>query len=1051
MKLVELAIRHPVSTTVGVLLLTLFGLLALVGIPVQLTPTVEEPEVSVTTFWRGASPSEVEREIIDEQEEQLKSLEGLVKMESSSSDGSGTITLTFRVGSDNESNLLKVSNRLEQVPRYPDEADKPIIRTVGANRGAIAWFVLRPRAEGGFQGDIATLFTFAENSIQPLVERVPGVAATNVFGGREQELQVLVDPAELAARGLTLNQLAAAIDRENRDISGGDFDEGKRRYVVRTVGEYRSPADVEDVVIAVAGGVPVYVGDVARAGIGYRKPGAATFFFGERMLAVNVIKEPEANVLDVMAGVQAVVADLNRDLLAGMGLEMVQTYDETDYIYSSIALVRQSLAIGGVLAVLILLAYLRSPSSTLVIAVAIPISAVGVFLVMNLLGRSVNVISLAGMAFAVGMVVDNSIVVLENIHRHRQLGRSRFEAAAVGTREVWGAVLASTLTTIAVFVPVVFIQEEAGQLFRDIAIAIGAAVGLSLVVAVTVIPSLSARVLGRSDGVVSARLESLARAGGRVREWITAAVWRITGSTVARLAVVVGFTALAVVASLVLAPDAEYLPEGNRNFVRGFVQPPPGYSVEEVAAIGQVYADRLRHLWETPAEEAGELPGGGIESFFFVARPQGAFYGARSRVPLRVGELLEPFGEVNRSIPGAIAFTSQASLFTTGLGEGRTIDVEITGPELERLVALGGEVFGRVRQLLPDAQARPIPSLDLGNPEVRVRPHRRRMAEVGIRNQDLGFVVSALTDGATASEYLHQGTEIDLVVKAVDDRPRRTHLMEQLPIATSDGSLVTLGSVADVAVENGPVQIDRRERRRAITIQVRPADEMPLGEAMRIIDQEILGPMRAEGRLGALYRATLSGTADKLAQTAAALQWNFLLAVLITYLLMSALFEDFLYPLVIMFSVPLAAMGGFLGLAVLNLFALQTMDVLTMLGFFILVGTVVNNAILVVHQSLNLLREGTASPREAIREAVATRIRPILMSVSTSVFGMLPLVLFPGAGSELYRGLGAVVVGGLVVSTLLTLFVIPSLFSLVLDGRTALATRLRPLRRGAAA
>ncbi len=343
---------------------------------------------------------------------------------------------------------------------------------------------------------------------------------------------------------------------------------------------------------------------------------------------------------------------------------------------------------------------------------------------------------------------------------------------------------------------------------------------------------------------------------------------------------------------------------------------------------------------------------------------------------------------------------------------------------------------------MPGAQGRPIPGLDLDNPEVRVVTDRRRASELGLSNRELGFAVSALVDGAKASDYIHEGREIDLRVMAKETTLHRTHLLEQLPIATPGGELVTLGSVADIVEMNGPVQINHRERMRAVTLRITPEEERPLEEAIELVQSQVLDPLREKGRLGGLYQAHLSGTADKLTQTVDTLKWNLLLALVITYLLMAALFESFLYPFVIMFSVPLAAFGGFLGLAVTNLFVRQPLDVLTMLGFIILVGTVVNNAILVVHQSLNHMREDALPPREAIRAAVGNRVRPIFMSVSTSVCGMLPLVLFPGAGSELYRGLGSVVVGGLIVSTVFTLFLVPALFSLALDARQALGQRM---------
>jgi HAE1 family hydrophobic/amphiphilic exporter-1 len=1048
MKLVEGAIRYPVTTAVGVILLVLFGALALRRIPVQLTPSVDEPQITVSTFWPGASPAEIEREIVIRQEEQLKGLEGLRRLDSSSSASFGRVDLTFQLGTNIEAALLKVANALGQVPSYPSDADKPVLFASNTEGNAIGWFVLHAAGQRPFAGDVATLHDFVEDFVKPEIERVAGIAGVNIYGGQYTEMHVIVDPAKLAARRVTLTQLAAALERENRSYSGGDFSEGKRRYVVRTVGEYASPEEIGDVVIAVSQGAPIYVRDVARVELGYRKPTAKAYFKGESMIALAAVKQPGENALEVMKELKAAVTRLNADLLAPRGLALTQVYDETEYIYRSLGLVRQSLYIGGLLAVGVLLLFLRSLTSTLVIALAIPISLVGTFLLMLWFGRSLNVISLAALAFAAGMVVDNSIVVLENIYRHRQMGKPRVQAAYEGTTEVWGAVLASTLTTIAVFVPIVYVEEEAGQLFRDIAIGLSCAVALSLLVSITVIPSASAQILrvaqpgrGRFD---ARRLFGLVGLARRLAGGVAHLVWWLCGGVGRRLAVVAGLTAGAVWVSAALMPKAEYLPLGNQNFLNGFLLPPPGYNLDEVANLRHRYTEKLSYLWQGTPEDTRPLPGGGIESFFFIAMPDRCFLGVGSRWPERARELVPEFQKVNASIPGAIGFISQVGIFEGG--QGRRIDIDITGPELDRLIALGREIYGQVLEKLPGAQARPLPSLDLGNPEVRVIPDRRRAAEAGISNRDLGFAVSALVDGAKASEYQHQGREIDIRVMAEHGFAHRTHLLGQMPIATPNGRLITLDSIARLVETRGPITIRHRERQRAITIQVAPAEQTPLEAAMETIENDILGPMRASGRLGGLYRTHLSGTADKLSQTYKAFQWNFALAVAITYLLMAALFESFLYPLVIMFSVPLAAAGGFLGLAAVNRFlSYQALDILTMLGFVILVGTVVNNAILIVHQALKHIRGEGMAAREAIREATASRIRPIFMSVLTSVLGMLPLVLFPGAGSELYRGLGSVVVGGLMVSTVFTLFVVPSLFSLVIGARTALATGWRRL------
>ena len=304
MTLVRDAIRYPVTTAVGVILLVLFGTLALFRIPVQLTPDVDEPNITVSTVWPGASPQEIEREIVDEQEEQLKSLEGLLRMESSSSDSQGQIALTFPVGTDIDAALLRVSNRLQQVPSYPTDADKPVISSVGFAEGAVAWFILTTTEKNPYEGDISLLHNFVDDTIKPELERVPGIGQTNFFGGRERELQVIVDPAALAARRVSYNELSSALERENRNFSGGDFDEGKRRYLVRTVGEYGSPEDVENIVIALRDAVPIYLRDVGRVELGYRKPGAKVFHQGQQVIALNAIRETGSNVLEVMDGLK---------------------------------------------------------------------------------------------------------------------------------------------------------------------------------------------------------------------------------------------------------------------------------------------------------------------------------------------------------------------------------------------------------------------------------------------------------------------------------------------------------------------------------------------------------------------------------------------------------------------------------------------------------------------------------------------------------------------------------------------------------------------------
>ncbi|QDU57178.1 efflux RND transporter permease subunit [Aeoliella mucimassa] len=1137
MQLVDSFVHNPVKVAVGVLLVALFGVVALLRMPMQLTPEVETPTITVETRWPGASPQEIEQEIIIEQEEQLKGVEGARKLSSESSDSVGRITIEFNMGTDIDQAILKVNSRLQQVREYPEEADQPVLTTSDAAARAIAWFILSPlpptpeaidqfmaehpdlademqRVKSSHSGglqllrlrnlakvhpevsellpppdlEIPQLRRFAEDEIEARFERVAGVSQSNVIGGLEDELQVVVDLERLAARQLTLSQVRDVLRAQNRDTSAGTVDDGKRRYVFRALNQFRNPEQVENQLLAVRDGRPVYVRDVADVSLGFKKPDGLVRRFGESSIAINCERAGGANVIDVMAGLRAVNEEINRDLLNPRGMMLTQVYDETDYINSSVDLVQQNIFLGAALTMIVLMVFLHlgvptllsiplifasalasvylSPwyflvclailiavgfafaRGALVVGLAIPVSIIGTFLVLGILGRSLNVISLAGLAFAVGMLVDNAVVVLENVYRRYSLGESPFTAAVRGTQEVAGAVVSSTLTTIAVFLPVVFMEEEAGQLFRDIALAITSAVGLSLIVSVTLIPTAAARLFHghRNDGkpeesptAATGPLSFLNRLGEMFVNHVVGVNAFIQRSIFLQVTTVMLMVLFAVGISYLLWPRVEYLPNGNRNLVIGIVIPPPGYNIDHLMSLGEQVEDRLRPNWDIDeTTNLAELDGPPIRDFFFVVRGRQVFVGVRSDEPLRSAELVPVVQNAVGGLPGTFAVAKQTSLFERGLTAGRTVDVEIVGPDIEKLVSLGGQVFMKVMgtpdspPVIPGSQAQPVPSLDLTSPEVHVEPKLIQAAELEMSATDLGFAADTIIDGAYVSDYYLGGKKIDLTVMADQEFNASTGNLAAAPVAVPSGQLVPLNALADITLASGPEQINHRERQRAITIQVSPPADVALEDAMSLINDQIVTPIRESGQLEGGYRITLAGTADKLSQAWIALRFNVLLAVVITYLLMAALFESWIYPLVIILSVPLGAAGGVIGLAMLNIFVIQSLDVLTMLGFVVLIGTVVNNPILIVHQSLNHLRLDGMSPHDAIIESVRTRIRPIFMTTTTTVLGLAPLVMFPGAGSELYRGLGSVVLGGLVVSTIFTLVLVPTLFRLAL-------------------
>lgn len=1021
MDIVKFSIEKPVTVIVGVILVVIFGLIGLKRMPYQLSPTVTEPEITVTTTWVGATPYEIERDIIEEQENVLKGIPGLIEMESSSFNGMGTATLRFKIGTDVDDALLRVSNKLNEVRSYPLNADKPVINATGAATSPVMWMIFKTADDN--PNSINIYRTFFENEIRQYLERVEGVADLFIGGGTEKEMHIIVKPEKLAAYGLTINDVINVLRDENVNVSAGTMGVSRKDYRIRTVAEFSSPEDIEKIVIKSTGQRRITVSDIASVGFGYEKLKVAMLQKGREGMAIGVKPEPGANILELTDRVEEIVTWLNNEKLKPEKIYIDLVYDQRPYIRGAIGLVQRNIFIGGLLAITVLLIFLRSFSATGIAASAIPISIIGTFIFMNAFGRNLNIVSLAGIAFAVGMLVDSAIVVLENIDRHRKMGKSPFESAYDGAREVWGAILASTLTTVAIFLPVVFMQEEAGQLFRDIAIAVTCAVTLSLFVSVSVIPMFSKQLFSISREKISSGKNILTEFGDNLREKIMNMVNLAIKNWRTRLITILSLTLIAVVSVIILFPKMEYLPQGNRNIVINILVPPPGLSYKERKEIGE-------YIYKTVDPYFGKDYNGypGIKNMFYVGSESIMLFGAISKHEQRAGELVPLFMRTINSIPGMFGMSMQAGIFQTRLGRGRTIEVDISGDDLNQVVQVAGAMYGIIKKEIPEAQIRPVPSLELLYPEIKLLPYRDRLKASGMSAKDLGISLDVLMDGRKIGEFKQEGQKkIDLVLKASEKDISTPEELYDTLMVTPEGKIVPVSSLSELIRTTGITQIRHLERRRTITLQVTPPFTLPLQEAMEIIDNKIIPILRNQGMLERTD-VRQSGVADKLTETRKALQWNFVLAAVIAYLLMAALFGNFIYPLIIMFTVPLAAAGGFIGLRLENLFiAPQPLDILTMLGFVILVGVVVNNAILIVHQSLNNIRYHGMDYKEAVVEATRTRLRPIYMSASTSIFGMLPLVVAPGPGSELYRGLGSVILGGLAISTIFTVFVIPSL------------------------
>jgi HAE1 family hydrophobic/amphiphilic exporter-1 len=1024
MDIIKFFIGKPVTVTVGVILVVLFGLIGLQKLPVQLTPDVETPEITVNTTWGGATPYEIEKEIIEKQEKSLKGLRGLTKMESSSYNGFGTITLSFKIGTDIDDALLRVSNKMNEVGNYPENADQPTIESAGANSSPVIWLTLETKPDE--KEHINHFRTFFEDNVRQHLERVKGVGSLFVFGGTDNTLDIIIDSEKMARAKVTINQVIDAVRRANNNISAGILGMSKKNYRIRTTSQFQSSADALKVVIFDDGVKRVYLRDVAEVTNGFQKENTSVLKDGKQVIVVGVRKEKGANVLDMTDNIEKEVRRLNEGILSRNGLSFDWVYDQRPYINTAINLVKKNILIGGLLAIGVLLLFLRSLRSTLITGIAIPISAIGSFLFLWIFNRNLNVVSMAGISFAVGMLVDNSIVVLENIDRHRQMGKEAFSAAYDGAREVWGAVLASTATTIAVFLPVIFIQEEAGQLFRDIAIAISTSIFLSLIVSVSVIPTLFHLFYKRKEITEKTGFLQKSYIGPIMAAGILKSANLCMRNIFTRLVTIFLFTSLAVGLTVWLLPNAEYLPQGNRNLILNILIPPPGYSVDKLKSMGShIYKEAEPYFKEDGKDGFPQ-----ISRMFFVGADRITLFGGISKHETRARELIPLFSRIINSFPGVFGVSIQAGIFESGIGKGRTVEVNISGEDITSIIDASRTLFGAIKSKMPTSQVRPVPSIETSYPEANLIPNKEKMAANGLNEEDLGVYVDILMDGRKIDEYRPEGIkQVDLVLKGKENVNSSPEDILNSTIVNNYGNLIQVGDVANISYSEGMPQINHLERDRTITLQVTPPADMALQSAMEYIQNDLIASMQQAGQLKNV-KISVGGNADKLVETKQALQWNLLLALLITYLLMAALFENFLYPFIILFTVPLAAAGGFIGLRAVNAFvAPQGFDVVSMLGFIILIGTVVNNAILIVHQSLNNVRYNGMAGIEAISEAVRTRIRPIFMSAITSLLAMSPMVVATGSGSELYRGIGSILLGGLAMSTVFTLLVIPSLLA----------------------
>ena len=914
----EKIINRGTLMTVIVGIVVVLGIVATLHVPVQMIPDLDVRTVQVRTSWPGATPQDIEKEILIEQEEYLRSIPSLQRIEATASAGSARIELEFPHGVDINEMLIRVNNALSQVPSYPNNVNQPRIFAESFSSNSFMYFRVTP-LDGNPRGlDMDMMRDFVSDNVRARMETVPGVSSVEVWGGADRQVQILLNAAALAERQLTVADVRAALRARNLDVTGGQLESGKRRYLLRTIGRFNDLDSLSQLILARSGDQLTRLADVASVRLDHFEVAREAFVNGKPVLFLAVNRELGSNVIDIKDAMFAEVERINQDLLQQSGMELKLNATDTVYVEQSIATVWRNLALGAVLATLVMFLFLRSARMTLVGVIGIPICTIAAFLGLLLAGRTINVISLAGVAFSIGMTLDNTIVVLESIEWERRKGLKRLQAAIVGVQRVWPAVLASTLTTVLVFIPIIFIEEEAGQLYGDIAIGVSATILVSMLVAITVVPTAAAnfallpRKAGGSDAVTSPRVGMQGLLRGI--NWLIATALR-------RVVVMVLTLLLCAVIILELTPPAEYLPPGEEPKVFGRMNAPPGYNLPTMREIGyDVQEYFLPYLDDEPGQfERGETAVPALDYLIISIRARGLFLISEPKDKGQVDALMDAIDAKYSEYAGMRSFTTRGSIISSNDGGTRSINLDISGPELEPIYSVATEAYNRAREVFDNPRIRANPAtLSLSQPLIEIHPDWERAAELGMNTSDIGFTVAALTDGTFVDEFFLADDKIDMYVYSSAGADASPHELGDMPIYTRGGGVVPLSSIARVVETVDTNTVRRIDGRRTVTLNIIPPADVALESGVEIVREDVLAYLRNSGVIPANVSIDISGASDQLEATQKALVGNYLVALILVYLVMVAIFTHWGYPLLIMTTIPLGVAGGIAGLALMN-------------------------------------------------------------------------------------------------------------------------------------
>ncbi len=1026
MKLSALAVKRPVTTFMLMMVAVILGVVSTTLLPVDLFPEIEVPVSAVTVSYSGAAPEEVENLITIPLEQTLSTVSGLSSLQTYSSEGASTIIVLFDYGIDMDVAALEMREKVDLVRgALPDEASDPMVLKIDPNA--------MPIMQIGVSGQMGftQLQRIAEDEMLSRLERLEGVASANVAGGVEQEVKVKLDQSKMTGYGLDLSRIQQQLMAENLNLPGGQVLRGDQELTVRTMGEFSSLDDIKQMPMVLASGDIIQLQEIADVSVDYKDRTSISRLNGQPTITLSITKQSVTNTVLVANRVHQELEKLRADYPE---LQIVTAYDSSEFITASINNVARSAILGGLLAMLILFLFLRNLRSTIIVGTAIPVSIIATFALMYFGNLTINMISLGGLALGVGMLVDNSIVVLENIYRYRELGFERKESAVSGSNEVSMAITASTLTTIAVFLPIVFVEGFTAIIFKQLSFTVTFSLLASLLVALTVVPMMSSKIL--KTGELKERKRRTLSIGwflGLFDRFI-AALRRFfqrglhIGLRHRVLSVVLAFAIFGVSLVLIGVVGGEFFPTMDEGMIQVSIEMPPGTSLNtfdhQVVEVENLLMDIPEAELILSQVGGGNMMGGGMggggntSSITLTLVDQDSRNRSTSQVSEEIRQWMQPIASAEITV-------EEFSMMGGGFGGGTPINVQLQGDDLGVLEEMGYELQRIIRQIPGTNNV--STSVEQGEPEVRVIVQRNQASRYGVTASQINRSLRSALEGVRASSFNLEDDNIDITL-SMDQQVRESiEQMQQILIPTSMGAMVPLGQLATVEYGSSPAQIERINQVRTVSVtsQISGRDlQSVTNDIQQELDQFPMPPG---------YSYNLTGEQEDMAEAFSSLGLALLLSVVLVYMIMASQFESLLYPFIIMFSIPFAFTGGFIALFITG----QALSVPALIGMIMLAGIVVNNAIVLVDY-INQLREQQMERSEALQEAVSVRIRPILMTALTTILALVPLAIGLGEGAETMMPMAVVVIGGLSMSTLLTLVFIPVLYSIMDDFRNKL-------------